>query len=70
MPYNSGMKYAITPTELRTARQASGQTLAGVAEKIGVSESAVSRWESGSRKIPGPAARLLKKILKIPQNHT
>ena len=38
------------PSERRTLRSDAGRTLAEVGEAVGVSASAVSRWERGKRK--------------------
>jgi hypothetical protein len=47
---------------LREARRDAGLTLAAVGVILGVSDSAVSRWESGSREIPSSALDGMRKL--------
>lgn len=46
----------MTPSELRDEISKRGLDQRGMASLLGVTESAVSRWLSGDRKIPGPVA--------------
>jgi transcriptional regulator with XRE-family HTH domain len=54
----------VTPAELKRIREALGMTQASLAESLGVTKSAVSRWEAGLRGIPEPAARLAERLLQ------
>ena len=54
----------MTPTDLRAARHALGWSAARLADECGVSQSAVARWEAGSRRIPGPVVKLVAIWLK------
>jgi transcriptional regulator with XRE-family HTH domain len=53
----------LTGRTLRAARLAAGKTMAELGAAIGVSESAVSRWEAGSRAVSGPATLALMHVL-------
>jgi len=54
----------MTPTALKRVREALGLTQQGLAESLGVTKGAVSRWEAGLRGIPEPAARLAERLVK------
>lgn len=54
----------MTGEELRAARKSLGLTAQGFADLVGVSNGRTVRyWESGDRKVPGPVAVLIKKIM-------
>lgn len=50
--------------ELRAQRQALGLTIAELAERVGVSPSKVSQYETGSRRIPAPRLAALREALE------
>lgn len=52
----------MTGTDLRALRQLLGWSQGRLAEELGVSQSAVSRWENDDRTIPGPVQRLLERL--------
>lgn len=45
----------MTPTDLRTSRQALGLTQQGLAEALGVSPNTIARWERGEMAVQHPA---------------
>lgn len=45
----------MTPADLKAAREALGLSQNGLAERLGVSQSTVSRWEAGLMPIERPA---------------
>ena len=49
----------MTSSELLTIRTHLNLSHAGLAEKLGVHVTTISRWERGLRKIPKPVIRLL-----------
>lgn len=49
----------MTPIEFRAARLALSISRAQLAIKLGCSERAVRHWERGTRRIPGPVAKLV-----------
>jgi putative transcriptional regulator len=49
----------VDAAEFRAIRERMGLLQAQLAEQLGVTQGALSRWESGSRSIPEPVARLL-----------
>ena len=49
----------MTGDELREMRKAAGLTQAALAERLGVRQSAIYRWEQGQRGISEPMARLI-----------
>jgi protein-disulfide isomerase/DNA-binding XRE family transcriptional regulator len=54
---------AMTDAELvSSARQELGITQTELAARLGVTPSAVSRWEAGMRALPGPARKLLEQL--------
>ncbi len=55
---------SVEPHELRRARAALGLTQAQLAERLGVTQNTVARWEVGLRGIPEPTARLIELIAK------
>ena len=50
---------------IRTARLAKGWTLEDVAAQVGVTKSAVSRWETGNAELSDERKRLLETVLGI-----
>jgi DNA-binding transcriptional regulator YiaG len=54
------------PDELQRARAHLGLTQAQLADRLGVTLSAVSRWEQGQRRVPELAARLLRLFVAHP----
>lgn len=52
----------MTGADLRALRQLLGWSQTRLAEELGVSQSAVSRWENDDRTIPGPVQRLLERL--------
>lgn len=50
----------MTPEEFRALRERLGLSQEKLARRLDVSQNTVARWESGSRKISGPAAVLLR----------
>jgi DNA-binding transcriptional regulator YiaG len=49
----------MSASEFIKKREAMGLNQSQLARKLGVTRQAVSRWELGQRKIPGPVIRLL-----------
>lgn len=49
----------MTGPDFRSIRERLGWTQQGLAERLGVTVRAVRYYEAGSRKVPGPVARLL-----------
>lgn len=49
----------LEPEELRARRQALGYTAQALADELGVSQSAIARWEGGTRPIPAVVAAQL-----------
>ncbi|GAB6842365.1 DNA-binding transcriptional regulator YiaG [Methylorubrum rhodinum] len=54
----------MTGAELRSAREALGLSVSLFAERLEVDQSAVRRWESGDRAIPGPVRVLVRLWLR------
>lgn len=52
------------PEVFRAIRQRLGLTQHALAEALGVSPRAVRYYEAGSRKVPGPVARILGRMEK------
>jgi DNA-binding transcriptional regulator YiaG len=50
------------PKEVKRIRKRLGRTQAELAQDLGVSRETVARWETGTRPVPGPAARLLERL--------
>jgi len=50
------------PEELKVIRERLGLSQAALAEMIGVARETVARWETGTRRITEPAARLIGRI--------
>jgi DNA-binding transcriptional regulator YiaG len=53
----------MTPEELVRARKRLKMRQDRLAEALGVTQGALSRWESGQRRIPEMAVRLLKRLV-------
>jgi transcriptional regulator with XRE-family HTH domain len=49
--------------ELRDARTASGLTQVELAERLGVSQASIARWETGEARIGGPQEIALRTVL-------
>ncbi len=49
----------MTGTELREFRKQHGQTRSELAERLGVTESAVAKWEQGTNAIPSAVEKLI-----------
>ena len=54
--------YAMTPADLKTARERLALTQLQLAEALGVHRIAVVRWESGARKVPSMLRLALKAL--------
>jgi transcriptional regulator with XRE-family HTH domain len=52
----------MTSQELRRLRSGLGLTQAQLADKVGVTQNTVARWEIGLRRIPEPVSRLLARL--------
>ena len=52
----------MTPTALKRIRRELGLTQEALAERLGVIRVSVARWETGTRAIPEPTARLIQRI--------
>lgn len=52
----------MTPDELVKPRKQLRMNQAALAEALGVTQGALSRWERGQRRIPEMAARLIKRL--------
>ena len=52
----------MTPATLKRIRQALGWSQQEMADAIGVGRIAVARWETGTRRISEPVARLVQRI--------
>jgi DNA-binding transcriptional regulator YiaG len=52
----------MTAGKFRRLRQDTGLTQAELGKTLGVDRVTVARWETGARRIPEMAARLLKRI--------
>lgn len=61
--------HAPTGRRIRVARKATGQTLAQVAQRCGVSVATLSRVESGRRALRGHEPAALAAALGVTQNH-
>ncbi|WP_425154859.1 helix-turn-helix domain-containing protein [Candidatus Palauibacter sp.] len=54
----------MTPREFRAARDRLGFSVAKLARMLGVSPRTVQRWQNGTHDIPGPAAALVRRLLR------
>lgn len=54
--------YGMTATKLKALRRKLKLTQAALADKLGVEQSTVHRWERGERRISGPAQKLLEQF--------
>jgi DNA-binding transcriptional regulator YiaG len=52
----------VTSDEFKRMREAAGLTQEKLAERLGVHRVTIARWETGERRIPEMAARLLARI--------
>lgn len=57
-----GYNVFMTPQELRRIRKNLSLTQEQLAERLGVTRVTIARWETGARRIPELAARLVKRI--------
>lgn len=55
----------MTPQEFRRLRELLGLSQEKLARRLDVSQNTVARWESGSRKISGPVAILMRLIVDM-----
>lgn len=62
-------KYAGMRNHLRTWRTDCGLTLLQAAERFGVTEAMLSRWETGYRRIPAERVRDIARITGISRHH-
>ena len=53
----------MTRTALKRIRTALGLSQAAFADRVGVRRETVARWETGTRAIPEPVARLATRLL-------
>src|SRR6267143_454162 len=59
-----GYNQAVTSDELKRLRKRMGMTQAELAAALGVWQVTVGRWETGTRSISEPTARLIERIAK------
>lgn len=52
-----------TGEALKAARERTGESQAEFARRLGINQSALSRWETGRREPRGPAQRLVERVL-------
>jgi transcriptional regulator with XRE-family HTH domain len=57
------MARAIYPHDVKTLRERLGETQAGLARLLGVSESTVTKWEAGAARPVGERARAIERLL-------
>ena len=58
----------MTKDEVKQLRAKLGMTQQELADKLGVTQTSVARWEMGMHQIEEPTARLLKLLVKIEKN--
>lgn len=58
------MEFSMSATEVKKIRQKLGLTQEELAERLGVTQTAVSYWEDGKRRPRGPAVKLLASFLE------
>lgn len=61
--------YAKIGSKIAEIREKKGMTLSQLAEKIGVSESSMSRYERGGSKMDLPTIELIASILNVPARY-
>lgn len=59
---------SVTRAELKRIRSALGLTQAAFAAELGVYRETVARWETGSRRIAEPVARLARRLVREAKN--
>lgn len=59
----------MTAEQFRAWCERRGYTQAQAAASLNASQSAVSRWQTGERKIPGPVVRLIEMLEARNPNH-
>jgi DNA-binding transcriptional regulator YiaG len=59
MEYSGVMLRGVEAAELRAIRERMGLLQVDLAKALDVTQGALSRWETGSRPIPGPVAKLV-----------
>lgn len=52
----------MTPAEVRAIREALGLTRREMVKLLNITESALYKWEAGTRPVSGPGAELLRRI--------
>jgi transcriptional regulator with XRE-family HTH domain len=57
--------YSASMSNLRKARKKRGWSLEVVAQKVGVTRQTVSRWETGSRRVPAERCAAIEKELGL-----
>ena len=55
------------PTEIRAIREGMRLTQADLADRLGTTQTCISRWESGRRSPRGPAVVLLRRLAELSQ---
>ena len=58
----------MTKDEVKQLRAKLGLTQQELADKLGVTQTSVARWEMGMHQIEEPTARLLKLLVKMEKN--
>ena len=58
------MSATVRPDELKRVRARLGLTQTQLADRLGVTQNTVARWEMGDRRITEPMGRLIERIAK------